>query len=350
MDKPIIPDYEVIKPIGKGGYGVVWLAKSFTGSYRAIKVINADSHDPQITFSREISGITNYEPISRHHHGLVDILHAGMVKTGIGYYYVMELADDFNATSREFDPATYVPDTLANRIQRHGRLTVSQSVDISSAILNSINYLHKNGLLHRDVKAANILFVNGEAKLGDPGLVANCDSADSFVGSEGYIPPDGPGTVRADLYAVGKLLYQMLTGNNHRLFPSIPSDLMCGKNHNHFIKLNRIILQACNPEPRKAFKDAQEFLDALAIAGHKEFAPLNKRLLISASLLLLSFILWILFHHYYFDKSNNDQHSSPINTLEYESESAVIDNEHIFTMPNGSKIWVVESANHYFED
>ena len=58
------------------------------------------------------------------------------------------------------------------------------------------------GLIHRDIKPSNIIFVNGIPKLADIGLVAEQSEAKSFVGTEGFIPPEGPGTPRADIYSL----------------------------------------------------------------------------------------------------------------------------------------------------
>ena len=62
---------------------------------------------------------------------------------------------------------------------------------------------HLHGLIHRDLKPSNVIFINGEPKLADLGLVTGEDDAQSFVGTEGYLPREGPGPVAADLYALG---------------------------------------------------------------------------------------------------------------------------------------------------
>ena len=72
---PKISDHEMLRRIGSGSYGDVWLARSVTGTFRAVKVIDRKSaHDPR--FEREFAGLKKFEPISRAHEGLVDILHA----------------------------------------------------------------------------------------------------------------------------------------------------------------------------------------------------------------------------------------------------------------------------------
>ena len=92
---PTIPDHELLKKIGGGSYGEVWLARNILGCWRAVKIVYRNSFDHDRPFEREFAGIQKFEPISRTHESQVDILHVGR---GEGYfYYVMELADDANA-------------------------------------------------------------------------------------------------------------------------------------------------------------------------------------------------------------------------------------------------------------
>jgi serine/threonine protein kinase len=71
------------------------------------------------------------------------------------------------------------------------------------------------GLVHRDIKPSNIIFVNGALKLADVGCVTDLgDAAMSYVRTEGFIPPEGPGTMQADIYSLGKVLYEISTENS----------------------------------------------------------------------------------------------------------------------------------------
>src|SRR6266516_762217 len=92
LTPPQVPDHELICRIGCGAYGEVWLARNVVGTLRAVKVVYRRSFSEAYPFERELKGIQNFEPISRSHEGLVDVLQIGR---GEGYfYYVMELADD----------------------------------------------------------------------------------------------------------------------------------------------------------------------------------------------------------------------------------------------------------------
>src|SRR5438445_7373639 len=89
-----VPDHELIRLIGRGSYGEVWLAKSTVGAYRAIKIVYERNFRHKRPFEREFKGIQKFEPISRLHEGLMDVLQVGRNDEGGYLYCVMELADD----------------------------------------------------------------------------------------------------------------------------------------------------------------------------------------------------------------------------------------------------------------
>jgi len=74
---PLVPDHELLRRVGRGAYGEVWLARNLTGAYRAVKVVHRSSFDRDRPFDREFEGIRHFEPISRRHESQVDILHVG---------------------------------------------------------------------------------------------------------------------------------------------------------------------------------------------------------------------------------------------------------------------------------
>ena len=118
-------------------------------------------------------------------------------------------------------------------------LPLDYCLEVGSQLAHALLYLHSKNLTHRDIKPANVIFVNGRPKLADIGLVAHLDQR-SFVGTEGFVPPDGPGTRRADVYALAKVLYEISTGKDRMDFPELPDDLpegtvrkMAGLRHHH---------------------------------------------------------------------------------------------------------------------
>src|SRR5205814_655550 len=88
------------------------------------------------------------------------------------------------------------------------RLPAARVLELGLALTEALAHLHAQGLVHRDIKPSNIIFVNGRAKLADIGLVTDASDTCSIVGTEGYLPLDGPGTPQADIFALGKVLYE----------------------------------------------------------------------------------------------------------------------------------------------
>jgi hypothetical protein len=84
-------------PIGRGSYGQGWLARNRLGTWRAVKVVSREAFEDRKPFEREFKGIQRFEPVSRSHEGLVDVLQVGGAEDY--FYYVMELADDASERS-----------------------------------------------------------------------------------------------------------------------------------------------------------------------------------------------------------------------------------------------------------
>src|SRR5882724_5561724 len=92
----VIPEHELLSAIASGAYGQVWMARNRLGVYRAVKIVHRASFDHDRPFEREFAGIKAFEPTSRSHEGLVDLLQVGRDDAAGYFYYVMELADDLN--------------------------------------------------------------------------------------------------------------------------------------------------------------------------------------------------------------------------------------------------------------
>jgi WD40 repeat protein len=251
---PLVPDHELLRHIGRGAYGEVWLARSVTGAYRAVKIVHRASFDHDRPFEREFEGILQFEPISRRHDSQVDILHVG--RSGDSFYCVMELADDQVTGGQIPDPSLYQPRTLKSDLLFRGRLPFEECVRFGLALATALENLHSHGLVHRDVKPSNIIFVNGVAKLADIGLVTGVDTTRSYVGTEGFAAPEGPGTAQGDLYSLGKVLYEAVTGKDRQEFPELPTQLRELPDRDGLMELNAVIARACRHDPKDRYVSA----------------------------------------------------------------------------------------------
>ena len=181
---------------------------------------------------------------------------------GAGFYYVMELADDASVAAdvrrlTSVPPATdaslgkeqsepsyvgcYSARTLRADFKTRGALPVDEVIALGLKLTGAIAHLHAQGLVHRDIKPSNILFVGGVPKLANAGLVAAMDDARSLVGTAGYIALEGPGSLQADVYALGKVLDEAAFGKDRQDFPQLPPDLRSRSDHARLLELNAIL-------------------------------------------------------------------------------------------------------------
>jgi len=320
-----IPEHELLSPIAAGAYGQVWLASNRLGIHRAVKIVHRASFDHDRPFEREFAGIKAFEPISRSHEGLVDLLQVGRDDSAGYFYYVMELADDINAEFRvqsaeRQDFGAYMPQTLASEVKRRGRLPLDECIRIGVALAEALAYLHSQGLVHRDIKPSNIIFVGGVPKLADVGLVSAVADARSFVGTEGFIPPEGPGTPQGDVYSLGIVLYVLSTGKSHQDFPEPPDDLSAQENHAQWLELDAVIHKACQARVSDRYQSVEEMRGELELlqrgesvkserAMHARWRLAKNTGLAAAALAILLAPLWLLtqFSHVYTPKAEADR-------------------------------------------
>jgi WD40 repeat protein len=317
---PLVPDHEMLRPIGRGSYGEVWLARNIMGAFRAVKIVSRASFENDRPFTREFDGICRFEPVSRGHQHLIHVLQAGRLENINGFYYIMELADseadglpaagsstaasgsDARSRCATFDLPSYVPRTLKSLLARRGRLSVDQCLDIGVALAGALEYLHGHGLVHRDLKPANVVFVNDQPKLADVGLVTAATDAASFVGTEGYYPPEGPGSAQADIFSLGKVLYEISTGRDRNDFPELPNDLRENPERGRLLELNEIILKACQPNIAQRYASATQIRGELELlrAGRsvlllrQQQVRSGRRRRLSLALVLLGFVALVL--------------------------------------------------------
>ncbi len=263
MSGPEVPDHGLLRVIGRGSYGEVWLARNIMGVLRAVKVVRLRDFGSERPLAREFAGVQHFEPVSRSHEGFVQILHIGRLAGEAGFFYVMELADDA-AGHASVEPDAYVPRTLRSDLDRRGALPPEDVLRHALPLASALCCLHERGLTHRDVKPSNIIFVEGRPKLADVGLVSAASESRSMVGTEGFVPRDGPGTAAADVYALGKVLYEMLTGLDRLEFPSVPAEWV-DRPHALAMELMEIIYRACDPRAVRRAEPAAELRADLAL-------------------------------------------------------------------------------------
>ena len=354
---PPIPDHELLRSIGHGSYCEVWLARTVLSGLRAVKIVHRSSFEDDRPFQREFEGLQKFAPISRSHTSQLAILHVGRHEADGCFYYVMELADAVGTRSTASDSSNkirddvkviptdadservgtrstasvspgkitdgvesvptgaldYVPHTLRSELKRHGALPIDRCLEIGLALAEALTHLHQHGLVHRDIKPSNIIFVGGVPKLADIGLVTDVDASRSFVGTEGYLPPEGPGTPQADIYGLGKVLYELCTGKDRKDYPALPPDLRerPASEQRALLELNAVLVKAFATDPRERYQTAQEMAADLALLQRGESVKRKRaagRLFVAArnsfvALAVVTAIIWGSFHYFTTRKS-----------------------------------------------
>ncbi|WP_222842875.1 Stk1 family PASTA domain-containing Ser/Thr kinase [Bowdeniella nasicola] len=204
--EPVIIDhrYRIVRRIARGGMSQVYVAHDQRLERDiALKIMHpylAESEEFVRLFRREARAAARLS-----HPGVVAVHDQG--QTGDSFYLTME----------------YVPGgNLRQRLDREGSLTLETALDITEQILAALDAAHRGGLVHRDVKPENVLLpTSGGVKVADFGLAravseASMSGTSTVLGTVAYLAPevvtDGVSSPAADVYAVGILLYEMLTG------------------------------------------------------------------------------------------------------------------------------------------
>jgi serine/threonine protein kinase len=206
---PELPQYEILGLLGRGGMGAVYRARQRSLNREvAIKVLPPTIEDADMHYAERF--IAEAQSMARlEHPGIIAVYDAGQTPGGL-LYFVMQ----------------YVQGTdVSQMIQSSGRLPPEHAYAITAHVCEALAYAHKNGLIHRDIKPANIMVdMEGRVKVADFGLAKAVDAQTGFtqsnmaVGTPDFVAPEAlvagmPVDGRADLYAVGVMLYQMLTGS-----------------------------------------------------------------------------------------------------------------------------------------
>ena len=265
----IIGKYKILSTIGSGGFGTVYLAEdTWIDKKVAIKV----PHRQNLDFGELLR-----EPrllATLNHPNIVTIITAE--KQENVFFIVME----------------YVPgETLETIIAREGAIDVPLALDFTCQICNAVDHAHRQGVIHRDLRPANVLVSdNGMVKVADFGTSRFLEIAahgTTVIGSPPYMAPEqfsGKAVFASDLYSLGVTMYQMLTGVLPYDTPA-PADLdklMRGelvsaprlKNPTIPKAINDIVLKAMAPDITRAIS-ARRLLDDLLAA--RDAPPRRRR-------------------------------------------------------------------------
>jgi len=262
---PSIPDYSLIRVIGSGAFGEIWLARSrATGRHRAIKIVHRARLPDQQTYELEFAGLKRFEEVSREHLGFVDILHISRHDQSGYFYYVMELADDAE-TGQQISEDHYQSRTLATDLRLHGMLQAQTCAQVGMAVAEALEALHGHGLVHRDIKPSNIVFVRGSPKLADIGLVTEVQSAPHamLAGTPEFMDREVHGTIAGDLYSLGRILYVMASGRPAKEWPAWPEEASRIHSLEDFAELDRIFRKACHEDRSQRYRSGQEMIEDL---------------------------------------------------------------------------------------
>lgn len=202
---------------GRGSYGVVFVGVDTIGVRRAVKLIPCGSS----LAKRELTGLRNYKKC--HHRNLLAIHHVEQLDDVV--CCIMDLADDLRPAG---EAGGYLPDTLSNRLRRRGMMPGEEVIAMVEGLLDGLEEMHRQGLVHRDIKPDNILWVNGEPTLADAGTVGEIDQG-TFVGTFGFMSPNrangGTATPADDFYALGKVIYCAWTGRKAVEYPNMSLEM-----------------------------------------------------------------------------------------------------------------------------
>ncbi|WP_255681190.1 Stk1 family PASTA domain-containing Ser/Thr kinase [Agromyces cavernae] len=256
--------YQVRSRIARGGMATVYLATDLRLERRvALKIMHGHLADDNTFKTRFVQEARSAARLA--HPNVVNVFDQG--QDADMAYLVME----------------YLPGiTLRDLLKDYKRLTAEQTVDIMDAVLSGLAAAHKAGIVHRDVKPENVLLADdGRIKLSDFGLAraasANTATGQALLGTIAYLSPElvtrGIADARSDIYAVGIMMYEMLTGEQpyvgeapmqiayQHANDSVPAP--SSKNPAVPAEIDELVAWATSRDPDERPRDAREMLDRL---------------------------------------------------------------------------------------
>ena len=257
---PFFPNYEIQRMLGRGGMGAVYLARQISlNRLVAIKILPAELDDGENNFTQRFKNEAQ-AMAQLSHPGIVAVFDFGETANGL-LYIVME----------------YVAGTdVQQMVASQSRLHSAHAMAITAHVCDALAYAHSRGIIHRDIKPSNIMVsTDGVVKVADFGLAkmsqgeqAACLTQSGVtMGTLHFMAPEALtlGTAvdqRADIYAVGVMLYQMLTGKLPQGLFEMPSLQVPGLDPRY----DRIVAKALREDRAVRYQQASELrrdLDAI---------------------------------------------------------------------------------------
>jgi beta-lactam-binding protein with PASTA domain/tRNA A-37 threonylcarbamoyl transferase component Bud32 len=279
--------YQVRSRIARGGMATVYLATDLRLERRvAIKIMHGHLADDSSFKNRFVQEARSAARLA--HPNVVNVFDQGQDSDMA--YLVME----------------YLPGiTLRDLLKDYGKLTSEQTIDIMEAVLGGLAAAHRSGIVHRDLKPENVLLADdGRIKIGDFGLAraasANTATGQALLGTIAYLSPElvtrGVADARSDIYALGIMMYEMLTGEQpfvgeqpmqiayQHANDSVPTP--SSKNPAVPVELDELVLWATAKEPDHRPIDAGAMLDRLievekVIRGESDATSLQPTMLLT---------------------------------------------------------------------
>ncbi len=275
---PNVPGYDLLRPIGHGAFGCVWLARNrATDDYRAVKVVGRHTVGSGDAAEDELKGVKRFWRISDEaKEGLVRVMEVGRTEESEDLFYVMRLADAettsgsgparLEAPSGEVQTRRageelverYRPRTLGSELRRREKLPLDEVIEVGIALARGLALMHESHrpACHCDIKPSNILYVDGKPVLGDPGLVRKTGARPETF-TRGYTEPESQGTPPGDCYALGMTLWRAFSGLEPEFFPNLPKDSTSDVRWGRFM---RVLNKACGWDRTERYQDALELL------------------------------------------------------------------------------------------
>ena len=270
-DRPL-DGYTIEHALGRGGFGEVYFAKSDAGREVALKVI-------QNYEDIELRGVTHCMNLkSSHLVTIFDVKHDSEKRPWVVMEYVAgpclkELLDEAAGDA-------------PNSKTRGKGIGEDQAMYFMRELIKGMRYLHDSGVVHRDLKPHNIFFEDGTVKIGDYSLSKAISTSlqsghTTTVGSVHYMAPEiGEGKYGkvVDIYALGVILFEMLTGNPPYVGESLGEVLIKHLTQTPDVEglkpvFGRVITKAMAREPEDRFQSVDEMLHALCPDDHSSYLP-----------------------------------------------------------------------------